>query len=634
MTRYWSRDERMYWAAPGDRTPARLGVSSAPARDAAIERSGWTVPGMLLARSLLTPDDIALCQISQASPAGGEWLGTTWSAYREAVAALSGGFARLGLLAGERVGIMAPSCREWDFAQLGILAAGGVAVGLDPHGLDQHVREIARRCQFAGLVLAHPAQLDKLDEQTRQALRFVVCLDAAAAAGVVPLAELLAETSTSDDWNRAQADAPATIIFTSGTTGEPKGIEYSHRQICLAAAAILAAYPEVAEGSRLACWLPLSNLFQRMINLSAIGRGAQTYYVADPRQVMLYVKSIEPSLFIGVPRFFEKLHAGIEEVLSQQPRWQQRLVRWALQVGDRRAAAERAGQRPVIGLRLQFIAANWLALGKLRSVLGSELRFMISGSAPMPVWLLERFHAMGLPILEAYGISENIIPVSLNRPDCFRFGTVGKVLPGSEVRLAEDGELLVRGAGVFAGYLGDDKGAVPDPLDAAGYLASGDYASIDADGFITLVGRKSDIFKTSTGRRISPVSVESVLQQVSGIDHVLVFGARRPQPVALLVLTEAAWQAGRQESFTRLRAQLAAASGVLPAYQRPAGLLITAQALTIEGGELTANLKLRRQVIEAKKAAALSALFARIDGAPGASFEAWAEDNRAFYCSP
>lgn len=605
-------------------------MSSVPVRDAAIESSGWTVPGILHARSVLTPDAIALRQLPSAD---GEWLGTTWRAYRQAVATLSVGFRTLGLARGERVGIMAPSCREWDFAQLGVLAAGGVAVGLDPYALDEHLRELARGCDFAGLVLAHPSQLDRFDDALRQRLRFVICIEVAegGAAGIVSLEEMLAETTADEDWNLAQADATATIIFTSGTTGEPRGIEYSHRQMCLAAAAILAAYPEVVEGSRLACWLPLSNLFQRMINLSAIGRGAQTYYVADPREVMRYVKSIEPTLFIGVPRFFEKLYAGIEEVIAQQPAWQQELVRWALSVGDRRARATRAGEPPDLLLEMQFAMANWLALGKLRNVLGRALRFMISGSAPMPVWLLERFHAMGLPILEAYGLSENIIPVSLNRPDCFRFGTVGQALPGSDVRLADDGELLVRGPGVFSGYLGDGGTALEGQLDADAYLASGDFASIDADGFITLIGRKSEIFKTSTGRRICPAAIEGRLQQVSQVEHAVLFGRSRPQPVALLVVSDAAWQAGERESFTSLRAQVAAASEPLPAYQRPAGLLISAQPLSIADGDLTSNLKLRRQVIEARFAAALRDLFVLLDDAHGAA-EAWSEDTRNFYC--
>ena len=603
-------------------------MNQVPELGVSMDDCAWNVPGMLLARSRLTPEAIALWRLSPS----GEWLGSTWSEYCQAVAALSRGFRELGLGNGERVGILAPSCREWDFAQLAILAAGGVAVGLDPHGLDEHLCEIARRTGLDDLVVGDPSQLARIGVDERRQLRFAVCLDDAEAAGTIPFRTLVTAGPVGDGWNLAQADTPATIVFTSGATGEPKGIEYSHRQMCLATAAILAAFPEVGAGSRLACWLPLSNLFQRMINLSAIGRGAQTYYVGDPREIMRHVQAIAPHLFIGVPRFFEKLHAGIDDAVAQQPAWQQALVRWAWRIGEQRAAALRAGSTLALPSRLQFALAERLVLRKLRGVLGPNLRFLVSGSAPMPRRLLERFHGLGLLILEAYGVSENIVPISLNRPACFRFGTVGQAVPGNEIRLVADGELQVRGAGVFAAYLGEDR--VASSLDADGYLSTGDFAAIDSDGFISLIGRKSDIFKTSTGRRIAPAGIEGRLQQVSALEHSVIFGAGRPQPVALLVITEAAWQAEGPESFGRLRHEVGAAVKELPAYQRPAGLLITAQALTIAGGELTPNLKLRRHVIATRHGAALQALYAEIDAARGGAFEVWSADRQVFSCSP
>lgn len=593
-----------------------------------LDASGWTVPGMLQARSALTPEEPALWHLAT----DGAWVASNWRTYREKVAAIADGLRQRGLLPGERVGIMAPSCPEWDFVQLGTLAAGGVAVGLDPYALDEHIREIGRRCEFAVLLLAHPSLLDRMGDEVRRRLRFVVCFAAAERTDVVSLAALLAASAPGEGWNQAQPDAPATIIFTSGTTGEPRGIEYSHRQMCLASSSILSAFPQVAAGSRLACWLPLSNLFQRMINLSAIGRGAQTFYVSDPREIMRHVQDIAPHLFIGVPRFYEKLYAGIEQAIAAQPPWRQRLVHWALRVGDRQAAASRAGQPTGALARLRFGLADRLVLRRMRAVLGSNLSFMVSGSAPMPLWLLERFHALGLPVLEAYGVSENIIPVAINRPDCFRLGTVGQAAPGSEIRLAEDGELLVRGPGVFSGYLGD--AALARALDADAYLATGDFARIDGDGFVTLMGRKSEIFKTSTGRRIAPSGIESRLLQVLQVEHAVVFGAGRPRPVALLILGEAAWQAGVENSFADLRKELAAASQLLSAYERPAGLLLTAQTLTIDAGELTSNLKLRRHVIASRRARAVQELYDHLDAARGAPFASWSADHQSFHCSP
>jgi long-chain acyl-CoA synthetase len=591
-----------------------------------MESAGWTVPGLLSARHAATPDGVALWQLD----ADGKWISSTWHDYRKAVASIATGFKKLGLMPGERVGIMAASCKEWDYAQLGILAAAGVAIGLDPYGLDEHTQEIAHRCNFAGVVLGKPELLGKLGEEARQKLRFIVVIDPGAESGALALSSLMTEES-SETWNQALPDAVATIIFTSGTTGTPKGIEYSHRQMCLAAAAILSAFPDIREKSHLACWLPLSNLFQRMINLCAIGRGAQTYYVADPREIMRFAPQIAPHVFIGVPRFYEKLYAGIQEAMAKKPAWQQSIAHWALRVGERYAVTRRAGQTAGLILKLQMALAERLVLIKLRGILGSNLRFMISGSAPMPLWLLERFHAIGLPILEAYGLSENIIPVALNRQDDFRFGSVGKPLPGCEVRLADDGELLVRGPGVFSGYFGEREAEAR--VDGEGFLTSGDFAQIDPDGFITLIGRKSEIFKTSTGRRVAPTSIESRLRQLRQVEYAAVFGAGRALPTALLVVSEAAWQEDHHQLCQRLRAEAATALDGLPGYLHPAGIAVTKQMLTIASGELTANLKMRRRTIEQNFSAVLDELCRHIDAAAGTPFETHSKDSLVLFFS-
>jgi long-chain acyl-CoA synthetase len=589
--------------------------------------AGWTVPGILRARSQLSPNEPALWQLSAKS----EWISITWAKYHHAVASLASGFRKLGLARGDRVGILANSSPQWDYAQLGILSAGGVAVGLDPFGPKEQLIDVAKRCQFTGVVLGNSTMLNELGDDLRKTLRFVVSIEQSAEDAIVSFESLLKEPNFEDDWNLARPDDPATIIFTSGTTGAPKGIEYRHRQMCQATSSILSAFPDIHEGGRLACWLPLANLFQRMINLCAIGRGAYTYYVPDPREIMRFLPGIAPHLLIGVPRFYEKLNAGIQEAIASKPGWQQQIVRWALDVGDRHASQARAGR--LLGLRdqLSFALADRLVLSKLRGVLGPNVRFMLSGSAPMPPWLLERFHAIGLPILEAYGLSENIIPVALNRPEQYRFGTVGTPMPGCEVRLAPDGELQVRGPGVFSGYFGEDPSNTP--VDAEGFLASGDLASIDGDGFISLTGRKSEVFKTSTGRKVAPVLIENLLKQVAQVDHAVVFGARHAVPVAVLVIASAAWQANPADLRQHFQAAVTKAVAALPGYLRPAGLLLTAQPLTIDQGDLTGNLKLRRRNIEERYAVDIEELYARLDQAAGVPFAEFTAGGLSIMCS-
>lgn len=582
-----------------------------------------TVPALLQARSEANPDAAALWSLD---PAEG-WQPMTWREFRDRVAAVAAALRARGLGPGDRVGLLASSCARWDIAQIAAMAAGGVVVGLDPHDTGERLTQIAAQCNLAAVIAQDEALLGRLAPQVRDRLRIAITLAAPAAQGLVAF-DALAEgegRAPDGDWNHARADAGALIVFTSGTTGEPRGIAYTHGQVCSAVASILQAFPDIEAGSRLACWLPLANLFQRVINLCAIGRGAQTFYVEDPRQVMQHVGTIAPHLFIGVPRFYEKLYAGIAEAIDARPPWQRGPAKWAIRAGDRRARAERSGTPTGMMSGLAAAAADRLVLRRLRGVMGGNLRFMISGSAPMPAWLLERFHALGLPVLEAYGLSECIVPVAANRPQAYRFGTVGLPMAGIEVKLAPDGELLLRGPGVFGGYLGDAD--ADRRVDADGFLASGDYAGIDGDSFVTLLGRKSEVFKTSTGRRIAPAVIESHLRQIAYVEHAVVFGASRPCLAAVLAVSDASLRsrldgraatADADATATAVRADIAAAVRDLPDYQRPAGVVLTTRALSVAEGHLTPNLKLRRGQVAADFGGPLDELFEAIatHGAP------------------
>ena len=516
-----------------------------------LELEVSTVPAMLHARAEGSRYTAALWR---RDAHGGAWSPTCWGDYRDNADRIAAGLRHLGLVRGERVGIIAPNSQRWDSMQMGILAARGVVVGMDPHDLDENLNAMAQRCELSALVVQDPSWIHRLGAETRKRLRFTIYLKSAGAAqqgiGYDDLLRI-ADSKKTLAWPAAQPDDPATIIFTSGTTGDPKGIQYTHRQICFTVASILEAFPDVNQDSRLVCWLPLSNMFQRIINLVAIGSGAQIYYVDDPRAIMSQLDSIEPHLFIGVPRFYQKLYQGMMNKIEQGPSWQQRLAAWALRVGERYADATRHGRHLNIADRLRLGLADHLVLNRLRGVMGSKLRYLVSGSAPMPLWLLERFHAMGLLVLEAYGMSENVIPIASNRLHAYRFGTVGRPMSGCEVRLAEDGELLVRGPGVASGYYREEQNGL---LDSEGFLTSGDYATIDADGFITLTGRKSEIFKTSTGRRIAPVAIESYLAQAPSVEYAAVFGAGRPFLVAVLSVAAADTQpSGLKAHCERLR---------------------------------------------------------------------------------
>lgn len=347
---------------------------------------------------------------------------------------------RQGLREGDRVGIVARSSPTWDVVQLGILAAGGVVVGLNLHDGGERIGGIVARHGLVGLIVQDQGAVERLGATVCAGLRFLISVDPIVGPGHTTVDEIVAAADGQDAQTLPpiEPDSPATIIFTSGTTGEAKGIQYAHRQVVLAAASMLQVFADIEQGSRMACWLPLSNLFQRMLNTCAIARGAEIFYVDQPQEIMKHVASIGPHLFIGVPRFYEKLHAGVVDRIDGAPALTRHLARWALGVGMRFHAAVRAGNKPEFPTRLQHALADRIVLRRIRGIMGANLRYMISGSAPMPIWLLERFQALGWLVLEAYGLSENIIPVAANRPTVYRFGTVGHAMPGSEVRLTNE----------------------------------------------------------------------------------------------------------------------------------------------------------------------------------------------------
>jgi long-chain acyl-CoA synthetase len=535
-------------------------------------------------------------------PGDDSWHAVSWQVVLDRVDRLAARFLLLGLEPGDRVAIMLPTCPEWEYCQQAVLAAGGVVVGMDNHDAGPNLRHILDLTQPRAVITQTVASLDTVAALWRRPAFAIVAegegahdADVHSLAGLLDAATAVAHPRPVHD---PTPDDPATIVFTSGSTGKPKGIAYSHRQISLACDALLERFPSVREDARMVCWLPLSNLFQRILNLFAMSCGATSYFIARPEDVVRLVPHVRPTLFIGVPRFFEKLHAGIVAELDRQPRAIRTVARAAWDIGCRHATAARVGAPPRFWVRALGPLADKV-LRRMRLLMGPDLQFMVSGSAPLPGWLMERFHGLGWLVLEAYGISESVVPIAVNQLDDYRFGSVGRPLPCNEVRLADDRELLVRGPGVFRGYYGD--AAPTEALDAEGFLHTGDYARIDADGYLWLEGRKSEVFKTSTGRRIAPAPLETELKRLDYVDHAVILGRDRPFPIALLTIAaQHPFAADLAADATRsaLAADASAACRQFPGYQQPGALIVSARPLTVAGGELTANLKIRRKAIE------------------------------------
>ena len=569
-----------------------------------------TIGQRLADRAAATPEGTAFrCRDSQ-----GPWQAVDWASVAHQVGRLRRGLAAAGLVRGDRLALIAPVSLDWELIHHAALSMGVAVVGLDAHDLPSRVAAMAEQAGVAALAVIDPGILAQLSPVLRARIRLLVCMGAApvpdgSTLGIPThrLGSLSALGDQAVEPEPARSDDIATIIFTSGTTGAPKGIAYSHAQLCLAIGAIAEAFSFVGQQGRLLCWLPLSNLFQRMVNLAALSNGATTYLLADPRQVMTAVGEVEPDIFIGVPRFFEKLHAGIIERLQALPFAQRQVAWWAWRIGHVAGRYRQAGRPVPAAWRVLHGWVDKLVLGKIRSVMGSRLRCMVSGSAPMSLAVLQDFDALGWPLLEAYGLSENVLPMAMNRIDSARLGTVGRPLAGNQIVIGGDGVIAVRGAGVFTGYLDE---APWDTPAGQGYYATGDLGTLDAAGYLTLTGRTGDIIKTSTGRRVAPVGVEAMLRGAPGVDQAVLLGAGRKYLLALCTVDPKALQG---DALAALESGLRAALALLNPMERPAGIALLATPFSIEAGELTPNLKLRRAAIERQRAAALAALTSAIE---------------------
>ncbi len=561
-----------------------------------------TLPALLKKRAEQSPQHTAHWLLNKQE----QWVPVTWQAFYHEVCYLAGQIKALGISKGQVVAIMAATGREWELVHHAVLMLGGIVVGIDPNETEDQFKSIIKIAAIQTLVIDRLERLNKFtpdiassfniltwDTSTNNTLNTnLSVLNLAVPVSAKQINEQFLDSVSPDD--------TATIIFTSGTTGTPKGIAYRHEQILAAVDAILQTYPEFyQQPCHLVCWLPLSNLFQRIVNLCAVGGGAQVYFVTQPQKILEYLPQINPHIFIAVPRFYEKIYQGLQTKLDQQPKAIAQILQFCLTVGE---------STTLLGKLFKYI--NRHLFKSFRVLFGNHIRYMISGSAPMPLWLLRRFNALGLLILEAYGMSENVVPIAANSPSAYQFGTVGKAMPGNQVKLADDGELLVKGLGAFSGYLGQ-----ASALDEQGYIASGDYAEIDAHGFIRLTGRKSEVFKTSTGRKIAPAGIEAHLQQLSEVEHAVIFGASKKYLVALLtVIQPCPSETAAIIAYTQqLQASLRQCVVELPDYKRPVGIVLYLGSFSVGQQELTSNLKLRRNNILQRYGTYIEQLYTALD---------------------
>ncbi|MCC6493253.1 MAG: AMP-binding protein [Pirellulales bacterium] len=544
---------------------------------------------------------------------GGAWPKTDWAACWAEMQRLASALRGLDVARGDPIAILGKSGRAWHLAEHAVLLAGGVAAGIDPH---------VPRTQLQAMLAVVSPKLVLYDEDafgptdlTLAAAPLIGFRDLLALAGVTgasQAADRPGEPIAIDLPVEISGDDPATVIFTSGATGEPKAIRYTHRQLLAACDAIGDAFP-MSEGESTLCWLPMAHLFQRMMNLVAVRHGATIHFVEDPRTLVECAQEAEPSIIAGVPRFFEKLREGIERQIDALPAWRRTIVRAALRQGDRFQQTLAGGGATPWSQWFVHRLCDRLVLSHLRATLGRRVQMLITGSAPIAMNDLRFFDSIGWRVLEAYGVSENAVPIAANRPGQRRAGSVGKPFAANELRIADDGEVLVRGPGVFHGYFNGVRQAGCFTDD--GFYRTGDVGRLDDQGFLYLEGRKSEFIKTSTGRKVAPAPLEAVYGASRYLNHCVVVGNGRKHLAALCTLNTAqvlAWRAERGESSTATEEQLAQSPAVrcliesqfdelgqgLAPHERIHRVAILPRQLSLEAGEITSTLKLRRLEIE------------------------------------
>jgi long-subunit acyl-CoA synthetase (AMP-forming) len=584
-----------------------------------------TIAGAFAATVRAVPERVAL------RTRGGEEE-ITWAEYGDRVDRFAHSLKGLGLERGQTYALMLTNRPEFHIADTAALSLGAT-----PFSLYQTLTpdQIAYQLNDseAEIVVTEPAFLDRVLAAKGQAqqVRHIVLVDGDGSEGVPAFDELLEGEGDPEEIaasrEAVQPDDLLTLIYTSGTTGPPKGVQLTHHNMMFA----VKTFEEVIEfpdGARVVSYLPMAHIAERAVgHYLPIVLAHTVTCCPNPREVIAYLPEVRPTWFFAVPRIWEKLKAGLEAMIaSEQDAERKRAMEWALDVGHKKVRTEQAGEPVSEELAAEHQKADDQVLSKIRGQLGlDDLEAVYVGAAPTPLTVLEFFHAIGVPVAELWGLSESTGSGAVNLPDAIKLGTVGQVTPGMELKLGDDGEILIRGPQIMKGYRNQPE-KTAEAIDSDGWLHTGDIGEIDEHGYVKIVDRKKELIITAGGKNISPANLEAKLKAHPLIGTACVIGDQRPYLTALIVLdpdVAPAWAAGKGIEDSTLEA-LAGNEKLRDEIQTAVDEL-NSQVSNVEGmkkftvlgqdwlpgaEELTPTMKLKRKPIAEKYAAEIEEMYA------------------------
>jgi long-chain acyl-CoA synthetase len=561
---------------------------------------------------------------------GDQWISKTFAEVGETVRPLAFGLVTLGVEKGDRVAILGNTRPEWTYFDFAALSIGATVVPIYQTNSPEECRYVLENSDSKVVVVEDAEQLEKVRQVRDQLpqLEHIVMMTGSAE-DAISMEDLTAKgTGGSDETWATLYDAVTpedicTFIYTSGTTGPPKGCIISHGNY----RAMLNMVNEVSviEDEDLAyLYLPLAHSFALLIQFGTFDLGTTlAYWERDPLKILPNLAELKPTYFPSVPRIFEKIYTAATSGIEKEGGAKKAIFNWAIKVGEKMRKVERSGGKPGFLLQRQYAFADKQVLSKIRNLFGGRIRLAVSGAAPINPEILRFFDAAGVLVLEGWGMTETSTAATISTPEDFKVGTIGKPFPGCEVRIADDGEILVKGPNVFQGYHKNPEATSETIVD--GWLHTGDLGEIDPQGFIKITGRKKDIIITAGGKNITPANLEAEIKQHPLVSQCVVVGDRRPYLVALVTLDpEEAVKYAQENNLPEDPAQLAQNHDVKTAIEahvekinqnfarveQVKKIAILPHDLSQESGELTPTLKVKRAVVAQKHEGAIEQLYA------------------------